>query len=243
MGAEASGTWALAVSRPWRVELLGGFRWLRLHETYTFTTSSPFIPPNLIDVWNTTDKFDAFNNFYGVQLGVRARYDWGRWFASGVLKFGLGAMRQAVDVSGSLVTNDFTNFGATQTYQGGYFALPSNIGSHTRTVFAVLPEVGLNVGYQITPWLSVFSGYTFLFTNNVVRPGNQINRNINTTQSVSWVGDTSLHPSGPLQPSFKFNSSNFWAQGINVGAEFPLLISRYRQRAASPCRAPRIDGG
>ncbi len=217
MGAEASGTWALAVARPWRLDLLGGFRWLRLHETYTFTTSSPFIPPNPIDIWNTTDKFDAFNNFYGAQLGIRARYEWGRWFASGSLKFGIGAMRQTVDISGSLVTNDFTNFGATQTYPGGYFALPSNIGSHTRTVFAVLPEVGVNIGYQITSWASFFVGYTFLFTNDVVRPGNQINRDVNATQSVSWVADTFLKPQGPAQPSFTFNSSTFWAQGINIG--------------------------
>ncbi|HXJ81812.1 MAG TPA: BBP7 family outer membrane beta-barrel protein [Candidatus Methylomirabilis sp.] len=220
MGAEASGTWAIAVARPWRLELLGGFRWLRLHETLTFTTSSPFIPPIPVDIWNTTDKFDAFNNFYGAQLGVRARFDWGRWFANGAVKFGMGAMRQTVNVSGFLETNDFTNFGSPQIYQGGYFALPSNIGNHTRTVFAVLPEVGVNVGFQITPWASIVLGYTFLYTNNVARPGNQINPNLNTTQSVSWVGDTTLNPTGPAQPSFKFQGSSFWAQGINVGLNF-----------------------
>jgi hypothetical protein len=231
LGTEANGTWSLALARPWRVDLLGGFRWLRLNETYTITTSSPFIPPQPVDIWNTTDKFDAFNNFYGAQLGARARYDWGPWFASGNVKFGMGAMVQTVDISGSLVTNDFSfapvsppgqpvSFGPTETFPGGYFALPSNIGSHTRTVFAVVPEVGLNVGYRITSWASVFVGYTFLYTNNVVRPGNQLNRNINPTQSVSWVGETALNPQGPAQPSFKFNSSDFWAQGINVGLGF-----------------------
>jgi Putative beta barrel porin-7 (BBP7) len=220
MGAEANGTWALALGRPWQVDLLGGFRWLRLHETYTVTTSSPFIPPFPTDIWNTTDKFDAFNNFYGAQLGVRARYDWGRWFANGALKFGMGAMVQTVNISGSLETNDFTGFGPTETFPGGYFALPSNIGHHTRTVFAVVPEVGLNVGYQITSWASVFVGYTFLYTNNVVRPGNQMNRNINPTQSVSYVGEPPVTPQGPAQPSFQFNSSDFWAQGITVGLSF-----------------------
>ncbi|MGH7334416.1 MAG: BBP7 family outer membrane beta-barrel protein [Candidatus Rokuibacteriota bacterium] len=220
MGAEANGTWALAAGRPFQVDLLGGFRWLRLHETYTITTSSPFIPPQPVDIWNTTDEFDTFNNFYGAQLGVRARYDWGRFFASGSLKFAMGAMVQTVDINGSLVTNDFTGFGATQTFPGGYFALPTNIGSYTRSVFAVVPEVGLNIGYQITTWASVFVGYTFLYTNNVVRPGNQINRNINPTQSVSYVGEPPATLQGPAQPSFKFNSSDFWAQGLNVGLTF-----------------------
>jgi hypothetical protein len=220
VGAELNGTWALVPEGPWRVDLLGGFRWLRLRETYTITTSSPFIPPNPSDIWNTTDTFDTFNNFYGLQIGARARFDWGRLFASGSLKVGLGAMQQTVDISGSLVTNDFTNFGPTQTFPGGYFALPSNIGTYNRAVFAVLPELGLNIGFRITSWASVFVGYTFLYTNDVVRPGKQVNRNINPTQSVSWTVDPSAQPTPPAQPSFKFNSSDFWAQGVNIGLMF-----------------------
>jgi len=100
------------------------------------------------------------------------------------------------------------------------FRPATNIGTHQRTVFAVLPEVGLNVGYQITPCMSVCVGYTFLFTNNVVRPGNQINRNINPTQAVSYVGEPPVSLQGPAQPTFQFNGSSFWAQGINVGLGF-----------------------
>lgn len=220
MGAEANGTWALMPRQPFQVDFLGGFRWLRLHETYTISTSSPFIPPNPVDVWTTKDRFDAFNNFYGAQLGARARYNWGRFFVNGALKFGMGAMVQTVDVQGKLVTNDFTDLGPTQTFSGGYFALPSNIGSHTRTVFAVVPEIGINVGYQITPWASVFVGYSFLYTNNVVRPGNQINRAVNPNQSVAYTGDPSTVSGVPATPAFKFNSSDFWAQGVNVGLGF-----------------------
>jgi hypothetical protein len=220
LGAELNGTWALTPAGPWQLDLLGGFRWLRLRETYTITTGSPFIPPFPADVWDTTDKFDAFNNFYGLQIGVRARSDWGPFFATGSVKVGLGAMVQQVNVSGSLVTNDFTNFGPTQTFPGGYFALPTNIGEHRRTVFGVVPEVALNVGYRITSWASVFLGYTFLYANNVARPGNQINRKINPTQNVAWLGEPPVAPQplqGPAEPSFKFKGSDFWAQGINLG--------------------------
>jgi Putative beta barrel porin-7 (BBP7) len=220
MGADLNATWALSPSGPWRVDLLGGFRWLRLHETYTLTTSSPFIPPFPQDIWNTTDEFDTINNFYGAQAGVRARFDWKGFFTSATVKFAMGAMVQSAEISGSLVTNDNTNFGPTQTFLGGYFALPSNIGNHTRTVFAVVPEIGLNIGYQITSWASVFVGYTFLYTNNVLRPGNQINRTINTSQDTAYTENPAAKLQGPAQPSFKFNSSDFWAQGINVGLAF-----------------------
>jgi len=220
LGAELNASWALIPSGALRVDLLGGFRYLRLRETYTLTTSSPNIPPQPLDIWNTTDEFETTNNFYGAQVGARAKFDWGRWFATGTLKVGLGAMVQSVDIGGSLVTNDFNSFRAAQTFSGGYFALPSNIGSHTRAAFAVVPEIGLNVGYRITEWASVFAGYTMLYTNNVVRPGKQIDRSINDTQSVAISGDPAARLAGPARPSFTFNSSDFWAQGLNMGLAF-----------------------
>lgn len=220
MGAEVNSVRELDSSRPGHVEVLGGLRWLRLRETFTFTTSSSFVPPQPSDIWETTDRFDARNNFYGVQVGARGRFDRGRFFASGAVKVGVGAMVQNVDIDGFLVTNDFTNFGATQRFPGGYFALPSNIGSYTRTVFAVVPEGELGFGYRIASWASVHAGYTFLYTNNVARPGNQINRNINPTQSVSWVGEPPATLEGTAEPSFGFKGSSFWAHGINAGLTF-----------------------
>jgi hypothetical protein len=217
LGAEIDGRWALAPAGAWRVDLLGGLRYLRLRETYTLDTSSPYIPPFPQDIWNTTEEFDATNNFYGAQAGVRARFDDGAFFASGVAKLALGAMVQSVDVSGSLTTNDYTEFGATQTFSGGYYALPTNIGNHSRTAFAVVPEVGLTLGYQVTPAASVFAGYSFIYASNVARPGKQISRTVNPTQSTSYTEDPEARIEGPAQPTFQFNDSSFWAQGISAG--------------------------
>ena len=203
------------------LEFLGGFRWLNLSEEFQFTTSSPFIPPQAPDIWLTTDRFDARNNFYGLQAGVRGQWDWGRFSANGALKVGLGAMVQRVDVDGFLQTDDFSGQpGTLQRFVGGYFALPSNIGRYSRTVFGVLPEAQVGAAYAVAPWLSVSAGYSFLYTNNVARPGNQINRNLNTTQSVSWTGELLLNPKGPAQPSFDFEGSSFYAHGFNAGLTF-----------------------
>ena len=203
------------------IEAFGGFRWLNLSEEFQFSTSSPFIPPQAPDIWLTTDRFDARNNFYGLQAGLRGKWDWGRFSANGSLKVGLGAMVQKVDVNGVLSTDDFSGTpGTTQQFVGGYFALPSNIGRHSRTVFGILPELEIGGAYAIKPWLSVSAGYSFLYTNNVARPGNQINRTINTTQSVSWTGDLVLKPKGPAEPSFDFEGSSFYAHGFNAGLTF-----------------------
>ncbi|HZY31087.1 MAG TPA: BBP7 family outer membrane beta-barrel protein, partial [Candidatus Methylomirabilis sp.] len=59
-------------------------------------------------------------------------------------------------------------------------------------------------------------------TNSVVRPAQQIDRNINPTQNASFEGSPPTPLVGPAQPSFKFHSSDFWAQGLNVG-----LVARF----------------
>lgn len=216
-GAEFNGAWALAPAGRWHTDLLGGLRYMRLHETYTLTTQSPYTPAFGPDIWNTTDRFDTTNDFYGVQVGMRARFDQDRFFADGTVKAALGVMNQSVGISGALVTNDFTAFGPTQTFAGGYFALPTNIGDYSRTAFAVVPEITLNLGYRITPAATIVVGYSFLYASDVVRPGNQMSRTINTSQSTSYTEDPDAHRDGPAQPAFRFNSSRFWVQGINVG--------------------------
>src|SRR5262249_20111325 len=157
--------------------------YLRLRETYAFKTSSPNLPPQPPDIFQTKDEFDATNNFYGAQLGLRGRFDWGPVFISGGAKLAIGAVLQSVDVSGSLVTNDFNGLGAPQTFAGGYFAQPTNSGTRSRGVLGLVPEVGVTLGYQLTKWAAVTVGYTFLYINNVARPGQQVDRNINPTQS------------------------------------------------------------
>ena len=93
-------------------------------------------------------------------------------------------------------------------------ALPSNMGSFSQTRFAVVPEVALKLGYQVTSQLRIHAGYDFLYWSNVVRPGNVIDTGINPTQI----------PPGPIagvsRPLPRLDGSDFWAQGVNLGAVF-----------------------
>jgi hypothetical protein len=127
-------------------------------------------------------------------------------------------MRQTVNIEGTLFTNDFVFPAPTPVAYpgGGYFATPTNIGERSRSVFSVVPEVGLNIGYRLTSWMSIVSGYTFLYASDVVRAPKQINRTVN----YSDVNAPPAVPAGPQEPSFRFKSSDFWAQGLSVGLEF-----------------------
>jgi hypothetical protein len=221
-GAELNVGRKIATGASWRVDALGGFRYLRLREELSFSTSSVSIV--VPDIFMPTDVFGVDNKFYGAQLGVKADYTWGPWFAQGTVKVALGVMRESIDISGSLVTNDFTDFGTPQAFAGGLFALPTNIGHHRRDRFAMVPEVGLKLGYRMTPWASVFVGYTFLYASAVVRPGDQVDRAINTTQALTSQAPQSPPPTltlrGEARPVVRFRESDFWVQGLSAGLSF-----------------------
>ena len=103
------------------------------------------------------------------------------------------------------------------TFPGGLFAQSSNIGRYTGNQFTVLPAVELKLAYQITERLRAFVGYDFMYWSQVVRPGNQIDRNINLSDSTVFGTGALL---GPAYPMPLFNRGDFWAQGLNVGLEF-----------------------
>lgn len=219
-GGELNAAWTMPSHDGWRTDLLAGVRFLQLRESYTIDTSSPYNPPNPADIWNTTDSFDARNRFLGLQVGARAAYDRGPWVMGIAGKLALGSMQERVSINGHLETNDYNDYGPTQIFPGGYFALPTNSGDHTRNTFAVVPEIALNLGYRITPQLTLFATYSFLYVSNVARPGEQIDRNINPTQSVAWGNDPPAVLSGQASPSFNFNTTDFWAQTLSIGASY-----------------------
>jgi hypothetical protein len=209
-GFEVNGLWNAYRGDVFRVELLGGFRYLDLDEELNLSARAAV--PGVAAIASLNDGFDTRNQFYGGQVGARLGLRWCRFGVSLAGKVALGAVHEVVDVSG----NKSVTVGAfNATAPGGLFAQPTNIGRRTRDEFAVLPEAQVRVDFAVTSWLTVFAGYNFLYLNNVVRPGDQIDRTVNLTQL------TGLPPAvGPARPAPQFNDSDFWAHGLNVGLEF-----------------------
>jgi hypothetical protein len=202
----------------WRLELLGGFRYLELHEGLGIAENLQVFPGVPIiggDQISLFDQFDTTNRFYGGQLGGRAEVRRGPWIGRAWTKVALGVDHETVTINGS--TTIVTPTSVTVA-QGGFLALPSNIGRFNRDAFAVVPEAGLSVGCQVNEHLAVFAGYTFLYWSDVARPGDQIDRVINPTQLPVTMPTGGLV--GPARPSFTFKDTDFWAQGIHVGVEF-----------------------
>jgi hypothetical protein len=121
----------------------------------------------------TTDSIRTFNDFYGANVGFRGDVGWGGWFLQATGKFAAGYMRQWIDVIGYSTLTANTNL--TSTQPGGFFNIPNDLGRHHRDRFAILPEGGLTVGYQFRSWLRLSAGYTYIYTNTVLRPTSSIN--------------------------------------------------------------------
>lgn len=218
-GAEANGIMSQLVRGDFRLSGLAGFRYLNLNEQLTFSTSSPSIVPPP-DIFQTTDQFDTTNHFYGGQVGARAEYESGKWLLRATGKVALGDIHQELRIRGQLATTDFSPAASRlDIFPGGYFALPTNIGRTDGDRFAVVPEVNVTLGYAVTQSVRVFTGYTFLYVSDVLRPGNQIDRGINPVQSPAITGEPNVPFAVPERPQPLANSSDFWAQGLSFGLE------------------------
>ncbi len=200
------------------VDLLAGFRYLRLDESLGITENLLVTSPGALtgSTIVVRDSFGTKNEFYGGQIGAEAEWHWGNWYVDAIGKVGLGENHQTVDINGS--TTFTLPTGLVTTQPGGLLALPTNIGHYTHNSFAVLPEAGIKLGYQFTPHIRAFVGYNFMMLTDAVRPGDQIDRVINTTQLPTSAGPGTLV--GAARPAFALHESDFWAQGVDFGIEF-----------------------
>ena len=209
-GAEANLLFQLSNSGSVRWDGLAGVRYFNLRETLTFTTDSPNVPPNPSNFFNTYDQFDAQNNFYGGQIGVKMTYENPWLFFNGTAKLALGGTSETV------VTNGWLSSSAGGA-AGGYLTQPSNLGSISQTQFAVMPGLDLNFGIRLSPWASVVVGYSFLYVSSVARPGNQLDHSVNASQSPLAFGPAPA--SNIASPALVLRDSDFWAQGLTFTLE------------------------
>jgi hypothetical protein len=218
-GAEANVRHPLCCGCSYRLDGLAGFRYLDLTEglhisedIITSPTQSVF-PNSRVQV---SDRFDTHNQFYGGQVGMDGEIYRGRFFLGLRGKVALGDTHETLNINGSQAITDAQ--GNLHVFRGGLLALQSNIGHFTRDRFAVVPEVGLTVGCQLTDQLRVTVGYNLLYWSNVIRPGEQIDRVIDETLIPNF--GARHPPAGQNRPMVLFKETDYWAQGLTFGVEY-----------------------
>lgn len=209
-GAELNLRYNLCCSCCYRVDLLGGYRFLSLRDGLEINeTEAP--PGARIDL---IDSFRTGNHFHGGQVGLMGEFRRGRVYVDVVGKVALGANAKTVDINGR------TELIGLPAVPVGFLASQTNIGRHSQTSFAVVPEVGLTLGYELTSSLRAFVGYTFIYWSDVVRAGKQVDLAVNLSQLPQFPPGTPGTLVGPARPAFSFHNEDFWMQGISFGLEF-----------------------
>jgi len=190
--------------------LLAGFRYLSLDEELTITNSTA--DPILGQVTTVRDRFATENQFYGGQIGARMGVERGFWTARLTAKMAFGWTHEVVDVAGSAAQSG----SLAGPLPGGFFAQSTNTGRRSRDEFAFVPEVNFRAGCRLLQCLSAFAGYDFLYWSRVARPGDQIDRVVNQTQSPVFGIGTLV---GPARPAPLINSTGYFAHGFSFGLE------------------------
>jgi hypothetical protein len=196
-GGEANLRLNLDRDESFHLDLLCGFRHLGMNELLLMDQRlDPLAPGSGNGNLTFRDRFYTNTMFYGAQAGLEAEYREGGLSVAAVGKLAMGTSQERVDA---------TSF--------GLLVQPTNHGRSSAGAFAVVPEVDLRLGYQLTQGIQGFIGYDFLYWSNVVRPGDQIDRVVN----VSQIGGAPL--SGPGHPARSVQETDFWAQGLSFGLQ------------------------
>lgn len=163
--------------------------------------------------FNIIDRFDTRNLFNGAELGVLWQGRRGWWSLDMLMRLGIGNNNQTVTINGSTAT---TVNNTTTNHVGGLLAQRTNIGSYERNQFTMVPELGATLGYQVTQRLRATAGYSLIYMGNVVRPGDQVDLNVNP----NLLPPENVPFSGALRPQFHFVETDYLVQGLNFGGEF-----------------------
>jgi hypothetical protein len=191
----------------YRMELTGGYRYLKLQDNLRISEELTSTSPT-----GTFDMFDSFatdNQFHGVELGMLLQTRRGRWTMDLLSRVGIGSTSATSTIAGQTSINDAT------PVAGALLAQSSNIGTFDTSDFALTPELGLTLGFDLTPRFRLLAGYSMIYWSRVLRAGDQIDREVNPNLIPPAV--TPLV--GPLRPDQNFVWSDFWAQGVSVGLE------------------------
>lgn len=215
-GADVTGVAVLYRTPSLEVSGLAGFQYLNLSEGFGLVYESVGVSGFYTGLSGKAfDSFKTTNRFYGAGLGVRGKYTYGPWSAEATARLGIGATNEILSVNGGYQA---VNFGAPGLTSGpeGVFAQPANEGRFSSTRFAVMPQVQLKLGYDVTSWLRLSVGYDVLYISEVIRPGDQISHYVPKGQTFNQAG---VAPS-TTSPVKLFRSTDFLAQGLTIGASF-----------------------
>lgn len=208
VATEVYGKIMMERSRLNRVDLIGGYSYLRLADALSIRslhTSRELI--NDGTTFDIRDSFSASNTFHGGMIGLEGSRGRGRWSIDWMTKLSVGSNNQKVRIAGGTVVTPLV--GAPTNLNGGLLAQGTNIGTYEDADTIIIPEFGMNLNYHLSSNWSVGVGYNLIWLSSAVTSGPEIDRRVNLSQLTGPLV-------GPAVPEFPgFVQDDYWLMGMN----------------------------
>ncbi len=180
---------------------------LSIHSSTTVTGAVPGLQGSSIAV---RDTFQTENDFNGFMLGLMSTRRLACWSFESKFRLGMGNLRRQVNLSGSTTTTSAQGDLATEAQ--GLLVRNTNNNPFSDDTFIVVPEVGLDIAYQLTSTLDFNVGYNYLLIPKVAQPGQQIDPNLSVNLSDPLTG--------ALRPQLTFDERRYWVHSLNLGLQW-----------------------
>lgn len=191
----------MLASECFKLDFLGGFRFTRLDDDLDIDSQTTTA---LLERFTVFDHFGTRNDFYSGLIGFYTELRSQCWGLVAYGKVGLGNMVKKTHIYGqttSLIS------GTTTVTNHGLLTQSSNIRNYSINQFEVVPEINAQVQLRVWPHLWFTLGYQYIFWPRVLLAGNQVDLDIDLTQTIS-------------SPTFPAKNVSFWAQSLTVGFSF-----------------------
>jgi Putative beta barrel porin-7 (BBP7) len=189
--------------------MFAGPRWIRLDEKYQSSDFSQDLPAGTGESRTFSDNVTCYNNFIGGQIGSALRWRWDRLTMDFIGKIAVGENFQTLKTSGTFTQTDDAT-GTTTVANEGLFVQSTNSGnSHSHHV-SVVPEFDFNIGFFLTDNFRFSVGAGVFTMNNVLRPGNVLDRRIE-------VQAPGIPTTFPVR---RFAQTDLWVDWVSFGFEF-----------------------
>lgn len=198
-----------------RIDSLIGLRYASLADSLLISQSSTYTAPQGQIIAGTQrdlfDRFEASNRFQGLVLGVDYTETVGilSLHARGTL--GLGNNRTEVAIDGRTV-NTVPVPGLpddTAIFDGGLLAQTTNVGTHSRNRFVVMPEVFLGVSARFHYGWELKAGYRLIYWSDAAQSVNQVDRRVSQFPPEP--------PAGIGAPAVLMDSGGVLIHGLQAG--------------------------
>lgn len=208
--AHFMGRYALREGPGGFLEVFGGYRFFSFREGVR-------LEETLVPDVQLTDKFRTDNVFHGTNFGTRLALKRHNWQIDLSTTIALGNMHQTLDVKGTTQAGD-------TTLDGGFLALPSNIGFYSRDELAIIPDFEIRFQYFAFNSIRLMCGYKFMVVSDLLRVGDQIDTTINPSQLPAGLplarGTAGEGMGDESRPAIvDLNDTAAWLQGVSFGIE------------------------